>query len=146
MATTTTQAVLIAGSNLEVEDPDAPGTYYDLGEVLNVGTIGEPGTFVDVTPLDVTTKSRLYIGGLKDPPENTLTYNWRRNDTNQELLRGWALALRSVRFRITTAHGYVVQALVSLSGFSFEMTDANAQFIATVNYRASEAWSYTVPT
>lgn len=143
MATTQTLAVLTAGTNLEVEDPDTPGTWLDIPEILTMGVIGEPGSFVDTTPIDITTQSRVYISGLKDPPENTMTFNWRDGDANQTSLRDWAIALRTVQFRVTTNNSYVATATIALSGFSTELNDANTQIIGSINYRAKSAWVWT---
>lgn len=143
MAVTTTQAVLTAGTTLEVEDPDNLGTWLDIPEVLTLGVIGAPGTFVDSTPIDVTTGTRLYTEGLKDPPENTMTYNLRDGDANQTSLRNWAIAQRTVQFRVSSSTNTVAQASVALSGYSVEYNDAGAVVVASVNYRAREAWTWT---
>lgn len=143
MSVTTTQAVLTAGTTLEVEDPDNLGTWLDIPEILTLGVIGAPGTFVDSTPIDITTGTRVYTEGLKDPPENTMTYNLRDGDANQTSLRNWAIAQRTVQFRINSSTNVVAQTTVALSGYSVEYNDAGAVVVASVNYRARQAWTWT---
>ena len=143
MPVTTTNAVLLAGTIVEFEDPDATPTpaYIEIPEVTNIGAIGTQGSFVETTPIDIGDRTRKYIAGLKDPGENTLTFNWLNNNANQNLLRGWAENGQSIPMRVTMTNGATMSATVALSGFrTEELADANAPIRATVSYRASSTW------
>lgn len=140
MAVTSTQAVILAGTIVEVEDPDSPGTWVDIKEVVNIGSIGTQGSFVEATPIDITTKTRVYTSGLKDVAENQLTFNWIA-DSGQEQLRTWAQALRNVKMRVIISNGKTMQAEVGLSGFgTTDFADPNGIVQAQVSYRPREEW------
>lgn len=146
MPVTQTQAKIIAGTILEFEDPDSPGVWLEIPEVATIGTLGEQGSFVEATTVDVGDNTRKYVPGLQDVAENTLTFNWIGNNANQNTLSTWAKALRSVNMRVTMSNGVVITATVGLSGFqTTEITDANSISQASVTYRPSTAYTLAFP-
>ncbi len=146
MPVTQTQAKIIAGTILEFEDPDAPGIFIEIPEVTTIGVLGEEGSFVESTPIDISDNTRKYIPGLQDVAENTLTFNWRGNDAAQNTLATWAKALRTTSMRVTMSNGVIITATVGLSGFqTTEITDANSVSQASVTYRPSTAYTVTFP-
>lgn len=146
MPVTQTQAKIIAGTILEFEDPDSPGVWLEIPEVATIGTLGEQGSFVEATTVDVGDNTRKYVPGLQDVAENTLTFNWIGNNPNQNTLSTWAKALRSVNMRVTMSNGVVITATVGLSGFqTTEITDANSISQASVTYRPSTAYTLAFP-
>lgn len=146
MPVTQTQARIIAGTILEVENPDTPGTFLEIPELTTIGVLGEEGSFVESTPIDIGNNTRTYVSGLQDVAENTLTFNWIGNNANQNALAGWAKALRTVNIRVTMSNGAIFTATVGLSGFqTTEITDANSISQASVTYRPRGAYAVTFP-
>ena len=146
MPVTQTQAKIIAGTTLEFEDPDNAGTFLEIPELTTIGVLGEEGSFVESTSIDVGDNTRKYIPGLQDVAENTLTFNWIGDNANQNTLAGWAKNLRSVNMRVTMSNGVVITATVGLSGFqTTEITDANSVSQASVTYRPSTAYTLVFP-
>lgn len=68
-----TVAQIGAGSTMFYEPPNAPGTWVELPNALNLGQTGEQGEFVEVTP--ISKKVREYIRGMKTPPDKQITFN-----------------------------------------------------------------------
>ena len=146
MPVTITQARILAGTFLEIEDPDNVGVWVEIPEVTNIGALGEQGSFVESTPIDVGDNTRKYVTGLQDVAENTITFNWRGADVNQNSLAQWAKASRTVNMRVTVANGAVISATVGLSGFqTTEFSDANAIIQGSVTYRPSTAYTVVYP-
>lgn len=146
MTITQTLAKITAGTIIEFEDPDNPATWLEIPEIISLGTLGEQGSFVETTSIDVGDNTRKYIPGLQDVAENTLTFNWRGNDANQNILANWAENLRSVNMRVTFSNAVIFTATVGLSGFSTtEVTDANAPLQASVTYRPSTKYTKAFP-
>ena len=146
MPITQTLAKITAGTIIEFEDPDSPATWLEIPEIISLGTLGEQGSFVETTSIDIGDNTRKYIPGLQDVAENTLTFNWRGNDANQNILANWAENLRSVNMRVTFSNAVIFTATVGLSGFSTtEVTDANAPLQASVTYRPSTKYTKAFP-
>lgn len=134
MATTASSAVLGAGTRLYFTDNS---TEYEVSEIRSVGTIGTTGSFVDVTPIDVTDNTRKYINGLQDTTENALTFNWVSADPAQTLLRTLAEAnTRGVPMRLVFSNGAESQWTANLSGFQINDVPVDDALQAQVSYRA----------
>ena len=118
----------------------------EIPEIVSLGQLGEQGSFVETTPIDVGDATRKYIPGLQDVAENTLTFNWRGDDVNQNTLAGWAESLLSVQMRVTFSNSVIFTATVGLSGFTTtEVSDANAPLQASVTYRPSTKYTKAFP-
>lgn len=133
MAVITSQAVLGAGTRLYFTDAS---TEYEINEIRSIGTLGTTGSFVDVTPIDVTDNTRKYISGLQDTTENALTFNWIAADPAQSLLRALAQANSSVPMRIEFSNGEQFTWNAELSGFQVNDVPVDDALQAQVSYRA----------
>lgn len=93
-----TKAIL--GSGILVEYQDS-ATWYEAKEPVDIGNIGDVGSFVDVTHLASPNKTREYIAGLRDTEEKSMSFRFIDDDADQTRLRGLADSGSTVPFRIT---------------------------------------------
>jgi hypothetical protein len=93
-----TKAIL--GSGIQVEYQDS-ATWYTAPEPVDIGNVGDVGSFVDVTHLASPNKTREYIAGLRDTEEKTMSFRFIDDDADQTRLRGLADNGATVPFRIT---------------------------------------------
>ena len=78
-----TVAKLGAGSVFEFEDPQNPGVWTEVPDMLEIGEVGEQGEFVQTTPISKVVHE--YIKGMQTPPNKTFRTNHILGEAGQKL-------------------------------------------------------------
>lgn len=139
--TAATIAKIGAGTTLSYEDSNTPGTFIDLVNALQVGSTGEQGEFVEITPISQTT--RQYIPGMKTPPDKEITFNDVPGDTDQEAFFNLAKSAETVNMQIIFANGRKGAYALALSGYQVNEPEGNSQITITVYGKQSGSVTWT---
>lgn len=139
-----TVATLGAGSTLFYEPPNAPGTWVELENALNLGQTGEQGEFVETTP--ISKKVREYIRGMKTPPDKQITFNDIPGDSAFENYLGFIRDednVANIKHRIDYANGRRAEFVIVPNGHMMDEAEGNAQLKMLVfgKQSGSTTWS-----
>lgn len=139
-----TVAVIGAGSTLYFEPPNAPGTWLELDNALNLGQTGEQGEFVEVTP--ISKKVREYIRGMKTPPDKQITFNDIPGKANYAAYLGFLRDeenVPNIKHRIDYANGRRAEFVLVSNGMMVDEAEGGAQLKMLVFGKQSGAtdWS-----
>ena len=145
-----TQARLAIGTTIEIEDAPGSGTFVNIAEPVDIGGIGEVGSFVDATNLDSPDATREYIAGLLDPPDKTLIFRDVPSDAGQTQLKTDADARSTILFRITippTTPASETQALINivLAGKMIESPVVDAPLQLSVAGKQTGKATFQIP-
>ena len=122
-------AKLGAGTVLAYEG-DTAGTYVDLVNATAIGSTGEKGEFIEVTPIAALTRE--YIPGMKTPPDKEITLNDVFDDVDQEAFLARAKTNATVNMQVTFSNGRVGKFVLAMSGYQVNEPQGNSAVTVTV--------------
>lgn len=137
-----TVAKLAAGTQLQYEDPNLAGTYKNLPGVLQIGTVGESGEFIETTPIDKTTRE--YIPGITTPDDKEIVMNDLPGDANQQEFLGLANTGATSKMKVVYTNGRTGDFTLALNGSKVNNPETDGQITISVFGRQSGATTWTI--
>lgn len=139
-----TVAQIGAGSTMFYEPPNAPGTWVELPNALNLGQTGEQGEFVEVTP--ISKKVREYIRGMKTPPDKQITFNDVPGIADYQTYLNFVRdedSVDNIKHRIDYSNGRRAEFVMVPNGMMVDEAEGNTQLKMLVFGKQSGATTWS---
>lgn len=134
-----TNAKIGAGSELRLSDGALTPVYAKVGDVTNVGPIGQTAAEVDVTPID--SDERVYIGGLKEGNTVSITVSYDALSAQHKELRDGLGLTKDLE--IEWADGESVQFSFVINSYQRAETTAEGVMQANIEGRITGPLTWT---
>lgn len=114
-----TDAVLGYGTKYEISTTTGGGTFFELGEVIDVSLPSSESARVEATHYQSPNRSREYIAGLQDfTGEASVQINWIPGNATDEFLQALRLSGETRTHRVTFPNGATMSFPGFISGYS----------------------------
>jgi hypothetical protein len=137
-----TIAVLGAGTTFAMGDGETAEQFTAIPGVLSIGSFGEQGEFIDVTPLSATTEET--IGGMGKGAEREIVMNDLTGEAAQQAFLTAALARNVKNFRVTYPTGRSGTMSLALNGYQVQEPESNGQMKVVVYAKQNGAVAWTI--